>query len=117
MGQAGRWRPTWAGALYVIGTAGLSLGIQYAWAKYPQEQQYYGQKGGLNAAAATVDRKGQVSPANHGYVRKVLAADGTFTEIKRIEVGQNAGVTILQVPGKDGYKLPLPYDVDAWVAG
>ena len=45
------------GALSAIGAAGLSLGIQYAWTKYQQEQQYYGQKDSRNAAATTVDRK------------------------------------------------------------
>ena len=43
------------GVLYVIGAAGLSLGIQYAWAKYQQEQQYYGQKGGEVAANQRID--------------------------------------------------------------
>ena len=102
------------GALYAIAAAGLAAGVQYA---YNQWQQYQAAKAYQAAHAPTADQAGKVSPANHGYVRKVTAASGEFTRtIHPTGIGKDVGVDIRQTFDRN-HQLPLPYEVDVYVSG
>ena len=97
-----------------MAAAGIALGVQYAHNEY---QKYQAAKAYRAAHAPTADQAGKVSPANHGYVRKVTAASGNFTRtIDPTGIGKDVGVDIRQTFDPK-HQLARPYEVDVYVSG
>ena len=97
-----------------MAAAGIALGVQYAHNEY---QKYQAAKAYRAAHAPTADQAGKVSPANHGYVRKVTAASGNFTRtIDPTGIGKDVKVYI-EATGDPTHPLPRPYEVDVYISG
>ena len=98
------------GALYAIAAAAIAVGVQYAHNKI---QEYRAAKAYRAAHAPTADQAGKVSPANHGYVRKVGLRKFTPYKNATTEIGKQvqAGVSIDPTPDPD-YSQHRPYSVD-----
>ena len=101
------------GALYAVAAAAIAVGVQYAHNKI---QEYQAAKAYRAAHAPTADQAGKVSPANHGYVRRVGLRKFTLSKPATTEIGKQvqAGVRINPTPDSN-HPQHRPYKVDVSV--